>query len=170
MQPERSVTAVGHVDLKRYGGDWFEICRLPLKWEDERATDITATYSLAENGKIRVDNRCLNNEGKPVQSVGEAEPVDTTNAILTVSFLPELLRWIPFTKGDYWILKLAGDYSVALVGTPDRAHLWLLARQPRLDVEIERDYLEEAIAQGFDLSELIHPVQSGRKVEDVSFK
>lgn len=170
MVSQPSVTAVRHVDLNKYLGDWFEICRLPLKWEDEHAADITATYSLADNGKIRVDNRCLNNEGKSTQAVGLAEPIDETHAKLTVSFMPQLLRWIPFTNGDYWILKLADDYSVALVGTPNREHLWLLARQPRVGAEIERMYLNEAVSQGFDLSKIIHPVQSGRKVEDVSFE
>jgi apolipoprotein D and lipocalin family protein len=30
--------------LDRYLGRWYEICRRLLKWEDETATDITATY------------------------------------------------------------------------------------------------------------------------------
>ncbi len=44
------------------------------------------------------------------------------------SFLPEFLRWIPFTNGDYWVLKIDDAYTVALVGTPDYKCLWLLAR------------------------------------------
>ncbi|WP_425475546.1 lipocalin family protein [Mesorhizobium quangtriensis] len=34
-----------------------------------------------------------------------------------MTFLPEFVRWIPFTKGDYWVLNLADDYLVSLVGT-----------------------------------------------------
>ena len=55
-----AVTTVPRVDLGRYLGRWFEICRLPLKWEDETASDITASYALNDDGKIRVDNRCFN--------------------------------------------------------------------------------------------------------------
>jgi apolipoprotein D and lipocalin family protein len=44
------ITTVSHLHLDRYLGTWFEICRLPLKWEDEHASDITATYSLDPDG------------------------------------------------------------------------------------------------------------------------
>ncbi|WP_207099441.1 lipocalin family protein [Paracoccus shandongensis] len=159
-----SLNTVAHVDLSRYGGTWFEICRLPLKWEPRGARDVTATYGLDGDGSIRVDNRCLDEDGKPTQALGQARPVDDSNARLEVSFLPEYLRWIPFTKGDYWILRLAEDYSVSLVGTPDRRHLWLLARRHDLPQAVRDDYLATARAQGFDLSALITPAQSGTVV------
>ena len=156
---------VARVDLDRYVGTWYEICRLPLKWEPEGARDITATYKLNEDGTIRVDNRCLDEEGKPTQALGQAKPVDDSNARLTVSFLPEYLRWIPFTKGDYWIIRLAEDYGVSLVGTPDRRNLWLLARRHDLPQAMRDDYLATARAEGFGLSALITPAQSGQMVE-----
>jgi apolipoprotein D and lipocalin family protein len=160
------VTTVPHVDLNRYLGRWYEICRLPLKWEDEDATDITATYSLNENGKVRVDNRCFDDDGEAEQSIGEATPVDDTNSRLKVTFLPEFIRWIPFTDGDYWIIKLDPDYRVALVGSPDRKNLWLLARDPDLDEATREEYLAEARRQGFDLAPLIVPAHTGREVTD----
>lgn len=160
-----TLNTVAHVDLDRYLGTWYEICRLPLKWEPEGARDITATYKLNEDGTIRVDNRCLDEEGKPTQALGQAKPVDDSNARLTVSFLPEYLRWIPFTKGDYWIIRLAEDYGVSLVGTPDRRNLWLLARRHDLPQAMRDDYLATARAEGFDLSALITPAQSGKMVE-----
>ena len=79
---------------------------------------------------------------------------------LEVSFLPEGLRWIPFTKGDYWMIGLEPDYSVALVGGPDRKYLWLLARTPRIEPDTRAHYLALARAQGFDLSPLIETPQS----------
>lgn len=160
------VTTVPHVDLQRYLGTWFEICRLPLKWEDETAKDITAHYSLDDDGKIRVENRCIDEDGKPTRSIGQAEAVDETNSKLTVTFLPEYLRWIPFTKGDYWIMKLDAEYRYALVGGPDRANLWLLARDAQIPAEVRQDYLNHAAAQGYDLAELITPRQSGRIVSE----
>lgn len=159
-------TTVEFVDVERYVGRWFEVGRLPLKWEDPEARDVTATYTLDEDGTIRVDNRCWDASGQPTQSVGEAKPVDESNAKLTVTFLPELLRWIPFTRGDYWILKLDDDYRHALVGTPDRKYLWLLSRQPDPDAEMVAQYLAEARAAHFDLSEWIETPQSGAWVTD----
>lgn len=160
------VTTVPNVELKKYLGTWFEICRLPMKWEDETASDITATYSLNEDGTVKVDNRCIDAEGKPTQSIGQAAVVDQSGSKLTVTFLPELLRWIPFTKGDYWILKLDPDYRLSLVGDPDRKFLWLLARDPQVSETEKAEYLGHAAAIGYDLSMLITPVQSGRQVSD----
>lgn len=161
-----SVETVNHVDLARYLGDWFEICRLPMKWEDEGASDITASYSLNDDGSIKVDNRCLNEKGEPTQSIGEATAVDATNAKLKVTFLPKLLRWIPFTEGDYWIFKLDPDYRIALVGSPDRKFLWLLARDHTLNEAQTAPYLDWAKAKGFDTTLLIWPRQSGGRVTD----
>ncbi len=168
-ETKNDVTAVPSLDLDRYLGTWFEICRLPLKWEDPAASDITATYSIAADGKIRVENRCLDQHGQPDRAIGVAVPQDASHARLQVSFLPEYLRWIPFTHGDYWVLAIAPDYSVALVGTPDRKHLWLLARSAALPTTIVENYLAVAQTQGFDLDPLITPRQSGRMVADAAF-
>lgn len=165
---QQDVTAISHLDLDRYLGTWFEICRLPLKWEDAEARDITATYSLQENGAVRIDNRCIGKDGKAEQAVGEARATDTSNARLAVSFLPSFLRWIPFTKGDYWVLRVSPDYQVALVGTPDRTNLWLLARTPQLSPDLKAEFLATARAQGYDLSGLIVPQQSGQMVRDAA--
>ena len=40
------------------------------------------------------------------------------------------LSFLPFVWGDYWVLGLADDYSWAVVGSPDREYLWILARSP----------------------------------------
>lgn len=160
------VTAIPSLDLGRYLGQWYEICRLPLKYEDETATDITAWYSLNDSGSVRVDNRCFDEDGNPSQAIGEATPVSEGKSRLKVTFLPKYIRWIPFTSGDYWVLKLADDYSVSLVGTPDRKYLWLLSRTPSLDERISAEFLSEATRQGFDLKGLIVPRHTGRVVTD----
>lgn len=72
--------------------------------------------------------RCIDKGGAPSQTIGRATPVNGKAGQLEVSFLPEFLRWIPFTNGDYWVLKIDDAYTVALVGTPDYKCLWLLAR------------------------------------------
>lgn len=152
---------ISHLDLTRYLGCWFEIARLPMRHEPANATDITATYSLDEQGAIRVQNR-MRLDGEVEESIGQARPVDESNSKLEVTFLPAGLRWIPFTKGDYWVLKLDDAYSVSLVGSPDRKYLWLLARHPHLDEATRNHYLACAQAQGYDLAGLIHTPHTGR--------
>ena len=164
------VSTVPSLDLDRYLGTWFEICRLPLTWEDATARDITATYSLNQDGTIRVDNRCIDKNGKPARAVGQATSTEPGGAKLKVSFLPGFLRWLPFARGDYWVLRVAPAYDLALVGTPDRANLWLLSRKPQVADAIREDFLATARSQGFDLAALISPVQSGAVLPDAAFE
>ena len=77
-----------------------------------------------------------------------------------MSFLPEGLRWIPFTKGDYWVLKVDPQYTTALVGEPNRKYLWLLHRESTLDDQIKQTYLAYAQSLGYDLTDLIHTVHT----------
>ncbi|WP_245847200.1 lipocalin family protein [Mycobacterium szulgai] len=166
MREQCAVTSVESLDLNRYRGLWYEIGRRPFKWEDAEASDITAEYTLEDDASVRVDNRCLNKDGVPSRSIGRATPVNGQAGRLQVSFLPQFLRWIPFTKGDYWVLKIDDAYTVSLVGTPDHECLWLLAREAHIDDATEAAYLAEATRQGFDLEKWIRPRQSGRRVTD----
>ena len=152
---------VPRVNLNRYLGTWYEIARKPMRHEDAAASDITASYSLFEDGSVRVLNTCLNEKGEVEASEGQAEPIDDTNAKLEVTFLPKGLRWIPFTRGDYWVMRLDEGYTTALVGDPGRKYLWLLHRNPRLDDSIRAQWIAFAQAQGYDVSDMIHPRQSG---------
>lgn len=160
-----TVTSVAHLDLERYLGLWFEIGRLPLRFEDDTARDITAEYSR-DGDAIRVDNRCIDAVGEPAQALGRAVPDPDHPGRLRVSFLPAALRWIPFTTADYWVLRVDEDYRYALVGTPDHEFCWLLAREHRIDPAVEADYLATARDQGFELTGWIRPDQSGDRVTD----
>lgn len=159
------VRSVPRLELGRYLGLWFEVGRLPLRFEDEGSKDITAEYSLNDDGTVRVDNRCLDEKDEPTQALGQGVPDPEHSGRLQVTFLPESLRWIPFTKADYWILRIDERYENALVGTPDRKHLWLLSRDHRIPADVESSYLDTAREQGFELEDWIRPQQSGRVVQ-----
>lgn len=154
------LATVPSIDLPRYLGLWYEIARLPMRHEPADYRDITAEYSLQDDGKVRVVNRAVDGKGEHQEAVGEATPIDDSNSRLEVTFLPEGLRWIPFTKGDYWIIRIDEGYNTALVGSPDRKYLWLLSRTPRVEGTTREDFLASAREQGFDLDDLIQAPQS----------
>ncbi len=160
MSDHSPLPTVASLDLQRYLGTWYEIDRLPMRHEPEDATDISAHYSLDDDGSVRVRNRCIH-KGELQEAIGRATPVDISNSRLEVSFLPEGLRWIPFTKGDYWVIALDPDYSAAMVGSPDRKYLWLLSRQPEMDATIRDHYIARARQLGFDVDQLIHTPHTG---------
>ncbi len=160
MTTYADLKTVPDLNLPRYLGTWYEIARLPMKHEPEDCTDVSAHYSLEDNGHVAVRNRCR--LGDEVQEAdGVACAVDNDSARLEVSFLPAGLRWLPFAKGDYWVIQVAPDYSVALVGSPDRRFLWLLAREPHLDATTREHYLAQARQQQFDLGPLILTPHTG---------
>ena len=142
-----TLEVVPHVDLKRYLGKWYEIAHLPFRFE-EGCSDITATYSLREDGSISVLNECKRN-GKVKRAKGKAKVVDkNTGAKLKVTFF-----W-PF-YGDYWIINLGKDYDYAVVGTPNRKYLWILSRTPQMDDKLFSQLIELAKSKGFDVTNLI---------------
>lgn len=156
--PVRTVEAV---DLDRYLGEWYEIARFPNRFQRSCTGDVRATYAKRSDGRIDVINRCRTAEGAN-EARGVARVVDTrTYAKLKVRFAPAALSFLPFVWGDYWILGLAPDYSWAVVGSPDRKYLWVLARQPVLDGDRFTAALQVARTNGFDADRLVKTVQTG---------
>ena len=161
--PSAEPKAVDAIDVQKYAGTWYEVARLPMYFQRKCASDVQAKYSLNADKTIKVRNQCMNKEGKLDVSEGVAYPQNDGNSQLKVSFLPKGLRWMPFSKGDYWVLRVDEDYQVALVGGPSHRYLWLLSRTPDVDEAVIEDYLNTAIAQGYDLSKLIRTKHSVEK-------
>jgi apolipoprotein D and lipocalin family protein len=147
-------STVESVDLKRYMGTWYEIASFPQSFQ-KGCTMTTAEYALRKDGKVTVLNSCRlgSPEGKLKSAKGRARVVDReTNSKLKVSFF-----W-PF-EGDYWILGLDEDYQWALVGSPDRDSLWILARERKLREDTIEEILELATYKGFEIQRLVRQRQ-----------
>ena len=154
----KPLPTVEKVELDKYLGVWYEVARKPMFFERKCAFNVTATYTLNENGNIVVDNKCADQDGDLQQSLGEAFVVNAPfNSKLKVSFLPEGVRLIPVGRGDYWILKLDEDYQTVLVGEPRRKYLWVLSRIPNPKKEIIHEYLNYAKSWGYDIHDVIYP-------------
>lgn len=138
------------IDLARFAGTWFEIGRLPARHERQCADDVTATY-LLDRSHIDVVNQCRRAHGRLDTVRGRARVVDpVSRAKLRVTFAPALLRWLPGAWADYWILDVSPGYRRALVGTPDRKSLWILAREPSIPETEYHALLLQAAAQGYE--------------------
>lgn len=128
------LTTVATVDLDRYVGLWYEIAKIPNRFQNDCVRGATAEYALRDDGKLSVLNRCAKKDGSMQEAEGIAKIEDpVTNAKLKVSFV-SFLGWRPFW-GDYWIVGLDEGYQWVVVGTPSREYGWILARTPRLDAE-----------------------------------
>ncbi|HEY9146138.1 MAG TPA: lipocalin family protein [Thiobacillus sp.] len=146
------LATVPAVDLDRYYGTWYEIARLPNRFQAMCLSDTRATYR-PDGDTVRVVNQCRTATGKIEQADGIAKVVAGSHgAKLRVSFFR------PF-YGDYWILDLDPDYRWVLVGEPGRHYAWVLARAPKLDDATLEALLSRAAVLGFDRQAFIRTPQ-----------
>ncbi len=147
--PPSGVTVINNFDTQRYLGTWYEIARFDHRFE-RGLERVTATYSLRDDGGLRVINRGYNpDRGMWQQSTGKAYFTgDPSKAALKVSFFG------PF-YGGYNIIALDKEYKHALVCGPNRDYLWILSRTPTISREIKQQMLDTATRQGFDVSKLL---------------
>lgn len=149
MAGEDPPSTVEHVDLQRYAGLWYEIAKIPNRFQKQCARGATARYALRDDGKIDVINSCVTAEGKTDIAKGIAKIEDPiSNARLKVSFVRFL--GISLFWGDYWIIGLGHDYEYAVVGVPDRKYGWILSRTPTLDDDTMEEIFSLLRRNGYD--------------------
>ena len=145
------IPAVTGFELPRYLGAWYEIARLPHRFE--RGMDrVTAEYTQNPDGTVKVVNRGFRDDVEH-----RAEGIAKFSGKPTVGEL-EVSFFRPF-YGDYRIVELAPDYSSAIVTSSTKNSLWILSRTPRLSKETLEKYLAQIREWGFDVSALEYPKQ-----------
>jgi apolipoprotein D and lipocalin family protein len=150
-----TVTSMKNFDLNRYLGRWYEIARLPMMFNPKCKSDIYSTYSIESNSKVKVDNQCLQVDGKTIHIVGTATYEKDMPSKLDVSFLPAWANFLSFGKLKYKFSVIDTDYKTALTGGADHKYLWILSRTPQIDPATYKAYVEQAQREGFDTSKLI---------------
>jgi len=161
-EEEETLRVVQSLDLARYAGTWYEIARFPNRFQKKCAGEVTATYTLLEDGAVRVVNRCRTEEGTWSEVEGRARRAQDNGppAKLEVRFAPAFLSFLPFVWGDYWVIDLAPDYSFAVVGEPGREYLWILSRTPVMPEETFAAILKRLEAQHYDVTKLVRTRQT----------
>ena len=154
---DQPLQVVPSVDLVRYSGIWYEIARLPNPFQKQCVRDVTATYTLLDDGEIKVINTCMNEDGelKSVEGRARRKSEDEPNSKLQVRFAPAFLSFLPFVWGNYWIIDLDPEYTYAVIGEPNREYLWVLARSPNMNPYIYEQILERLKGQRYDVSDLV---------------
>jgi apolipoprotein D and lipocalin family protein len=147
------VQPVQGFELNRYLGKWYEIARLDHSFE--RGLDrVTATYSLRDDGGVKVLNRGHGADGWQ-EAEGKAYFVgEPGQAHLKVSFFG------PF-YGSYIVFELDHEnYQFAFISGNTTDYLWLLARTPTVAPEVRDKFIQRAASLGFDTQALIFVDQS----------
>lgn len=144
---------VDEFDIEKYEGFWYEIAKLPNRFEDG-LTDVIAYYQVIGDNKVEVINQGLDTNNGGEEKVAEGIAIIKGPGKLKVSFFR------PF-YGDYYVMKVdqcaqgfEGQYDWALVGTPDRKYLWFLSRRHEMDEGLFNYLVEYAEEEGFDTSKI----------------
>jgi apolipoprotein D and lipocalin family protein len=156
------------VDLSRYIGRWYEIARLPMPFQKANEAAI-AEYGANANGTISVHNIAIRPDGSQRDIRGYAKVLNPPeNTKLTVRFKTWFGPLIPVPRdGNYWILHVDNHYEEAIVGTPNRKYLWLLARTPTIPEANYEALVAKANQLGFDTSRLLRfPHPQGMKLQE----
>lgn len=143
------IEPVENFELEPYLGTWYEIARLDHSFE-RGLSNVTANYSLREDGGVHVVNRgYLAEKDKWDEAEGKAYFIGEPDVgQLKVSFFG------PF-YGAYNVFELGDNYEYSMVAGPDRSYLWILAREAHLPQAMLDELLAKAEAAGYDTSELI---------------
>ena len=125
--PDRTIPAVDEFNLKQYMGVWYEIARLPNRFE-RGMTQVSAEYTLLPSGEVKIVNRGIKNDKKRSVTGIARVPRKAIGAELEVSFFK------PFFS-RYRIIKIGPDYRYSIVLGSNRRLLWVLARSQTLSSE-----------------------------------
>lgn len=147
-RPRTPPATVAEVDLDRLLGTWFEVARLPNLEADgpgQLSVDVTATYEKRSDGQITVCTAARNAKSgmRRTEVSGLVYPADPSGAKL-------ILRFFKLIRGKLWVIGLDPEYRWALMGTPSRRRLWLIARAPSVAPDDYERAMAIAEAQGFD--------------------
>lgn len=142
-------TAVTNFKKDKFLGKWYEIARFDYRFE-KNLNNVTATYSLKNNGNIKVNNQGYDYvKDKWKQSLGEARFVkDENTAELKVSFFK------PIWSG-YNVIDIDEDYQYALIAGYNLEYLWILSRETTIPEDIKQRFLKKAQSLGYDTGKLI---------------
>ena len=140
-------STVSVFDVRRFMGKWYEIARYDHRFE-KGMTHVAATYSLQENGSIKVKNEGYKN-GKHKEVEGRAkQPNPADPGRLKVSFF----LWF---YSDYYVLDIDSDYRYVLIGSSSDKYLWIMSRDKTLSKEKQAELLDKLRVRGYDTEKLL---------------
>lgn len=155
----KGVNAVKPFYKEKFVGRWYEIARLDFKFE-RGFSNVSAVYSLNDDGTIKVFNQGYNMESKLWEEVyGKAKFVgDPKEGRLKVTF------FYPFYSG-YNVIAVDDNYHYMMVAGKSREYLWILSRQKTIPDSVKNQYLQLARDYGFNTSELLWVVHDKPSIE-----
>lgn len=145
------------VDLRRFMGDWYVIANIPTFLE-KHAHDAVESYALRDDGRIATTFRFR--KGGFDGPLKTYHPIGTVHDPVTRAEWRMQFLW-PF-QAAYLIHHVDPDYTVTLIGVPNRRHAWIMARTPRIPAATEAELVGRLARLGYETNRLQRVPQSDR--------
>lgn len=142
------------IDTAKYQGDWYVIGFKPSfmdkNWIDTKENytwnsdkgyfDVVATYRKKIGGKQKT-------AGEKVIPVAGSR---NSKWIARIGF---------FIRADYYIYKIASDYSYVVIGHPKQKYLYIMARKPEMEESTYSELVDFAVGLGYQKADIVKHVQ-----------
>ncbi|AZZ36182.1 hypothetical protein CIK05_05025 [Bdellovibrio sp. qaytius] len=139
------------VNIQKYMGSWYVIANIPTFLETG-AHNAIETYTWNKD-KNHIDvNFTYNKDNFDGELIQIQQVAFIHNEKTNAEWRTQLYHTVKF---PYVIMDLAHDYSYAVVGMPNREHVWILARNPTLEDDVYNTLKIKIADQGFDVSQLV---------------
>jgi apolipoprotein D and lipocalin family protein len=145
----------------RYEGRYYEIAKLPSFPERNCAADVVMTFLKRIEGGVSVIYQCFEQDKSWMMDIGLLDVQHGDEYPGELYFRPDLIGAGPWQWGTYNLIELAGDYSYAMFGAPDRSRLWILSRTRKMADATYRRLVARAAERGYDTAKLLRTVQKG---------
>lgn len=149
---KNNIPVVCDLDLDKYLGKWYEIAKFETKHQMD-LDNVTATYSLKDNGKIKVHNVGYKNGRKrAIKGSAWLQDKECTGSLYVRFFWP--------FKSDYQVIHLPSDYRFAVVMGKEKDSLWILSRSPKMKRTDYKAIVKKLKEQGFQVNKLMKTKQN----------
>lgn len=134
----------------KYEGLWYEVARLPLKWETPCVAS-TATYKWEPASRVLdVTNTCQLSDGTALSRHGTAARTETQG-----TFLLEFNDGLPSDGASEYIVHATNYVQFSVVGSRSKEFLWILSREPNMQSCVYNYALRKAKALRYPTEKLI---------------
>lgn len=136
------------VNIQKYMGPWYVIASIPTVLEQK-------AHNASERYTWNVKHQCIDIDFTYNKDHFEGDLVQikqrafVQNSKSNAEWKTQAYHTL---KLPYVIMELAHDYSYAVVGVPNREHVWILSRESSMDEDLYNSLKGKIRTQGFDTS------------------
>lgn len=143
------------IDLDKFSGIWLEMVRTP-NYLQKKCNYSSVNYQFSYDNELEITNLCITFNNTKKKKVFHSSLINKneTNRTFYIEYTGIMGFIKPFSKGNFHIFYVNDDYTIAIVGHPDKSEFWILSRELLYDQEIKNTIII-AKSYGLDTKKLI---------------